>query len=202
VNTNQLLKRLAAETPSAGWAAKAFAKYLITDFDILSYFFSSDVDPEQNAADSHDRVDDLLLLTPGALTFYRMITKGLRAPAGETQIESQRLEKSVLPLTHLANVHMVWESRQAFAGDAPDHDPRLHLSVTLDIEMPPLGREITLPYRDDEADRDADSVRHQVETFGEALLLELNDELAPVITVDQELLSPEIENGASSPERL
>jgi hypothetical protein len=186
VHTNQLLKRVASETPSAVWASKAFASYLIADFDILSYFFSSDVRPDQLPSDPHDRTDDLLLVTPGALTFYRLTTKGLREEEGNAQIESQRLEKAVVPLTHLANIHMVWESSRPFAGHAPDHEPELHLTIKLDIEMPPLGREITLPYRDDEAQRNAASVRHQVETFSEALLLEVHDELQPVVPLDVE----------------
>jgi hypothetical protein len=189
VHTNQLLKRLAAETPSAVWACKAFARYLIADFDILSYFFSSDVRPDQLLSDSHDRTDDILLVTPGALTFYRLTTKGLHEENGGTEIESQRLEKAVVPLTHLANVHMVWESRRPFTGDTPDHDPELHLTIKLDIEIPPMGKEITLPYRDDEAQRDAASVRHQIETFSEALLLEVHDELQPVIPLDAEFVT-------------
>ncbi len=193
VNTNQLLKRLALETTSAAWATKAFSKYLIADFDILSYFFSSDIDPDHDPADHHDRVDDLLLLTPGALTFYRLITKGLRAGANNSQIDSQRLEKSVVPLTHLANVHMVWQSERGFSGNAPDHDPQLHLTIRLDHELPPVGTEITLPYRDDEAAREREAIRHQVETFGEALLLEVHDELQPAAAVDADALSPEIE---------
>jgi hypothetical protein len=188
VHTNQLLKRLAAETPSAEWASKALAKYLIADFDILSYFFSSDVRDDQDPSDPHDRTDDLLLVTPGALTLYRLTTKGLQAGGQDTRIESQRLEKAVVPLSHLANVHMVWESSRPFVGDAPDHDPTLHLMIHLDIELPPLGRKITLPLRDEEAEKDADSVRHQIETFAEALLLEVHDELQPVIPLEPELV--------------
>jgi hypothetical protein len=186
VHTNQLLKRLAVESPNAVWASKALTKYLIADFDILSYFFSSDVREDQDPADAHDRTDDLLLVTPGALTFYRLSTKGLQAGEESTQIESQRLEKAVVPLSHLANVHMVWESTRPFSGDAPDHDPTLHLTIELDIEIPPLGREITLPFRDEEAQKDPDSVRHQIETFAEALLLEVHDELQPVVPVESE----------------
>jgi hypothetical protein len=48
-------------------------------------------------------------------------------------------------------------------------------------------REIRLPYRDDEAQRDLASVRHQIETFSEALLLEVHDELQPVVPLDLEL---------------
>ncbi|MEA2506035.1 MAG: hypothetical protein QOH48_653 [Actinomycetota bacterium] len=187
MHTHQLLKRIASETPSAVWASKALAKYLIADFDILSYFFSSDVRPDQLTSDAHDRIDDLLLVTPGALTFYRLTTRGLQAGSDGTWIESQHLEKSVVPLTHLANMHMDWESKRPFAGDAPDHDPELHLTIKLDIEIPPLGREIRLPYRDDEAQRDAVSIRHQIETFAEALLLEVHDELQPVVPLDLDL---------------
>jgi hypothetical protein len=187
VHTHQLLKRIASETPSAVWASKALAKYLIADFDILSYFFSSNVRPDQLTSDAHDRTDDLLLVTPGALTFYRLTTQGLQVGGDGTHIESQHLEKSVVPLTHLANVHMEWESKQPFSGEAPDHDPDLHLTIKLDIEIPPLGREIRLPYRDDEAQRDLASVRHQIETFSEALLLEVHDELQPVVPLDLEL---------------
>jgi hypothetical protein len=187
VHTHQLLKRIASESPSAVWASRALAKYLIADFDILSYFFSSDIRPDQLTSDAHDRTDDLLLVTPGALTFYRLTTKGLQAGSDGTRIESQHLEKSVVPLTHLANVHMDWESMRPFSGDAPDHDPELHLTIKLDIEIPPLGREIRLPYRDDEAQRDAISVRHQIETFAEALLLEVHDELQPVVPLDLDL---------------
>jgi hypothetical protein len=186
VHTNQLLKRLAVESPNAVWASRALSKYLIADFDILSYFFSSDVREDQDPADAHDRTDDLLLVTPGALTFYRLTTEGLRAGEQSTQIESQRLEKSVVPLSHLANVHMVWESTRSFSGDAPDHDPTLHLTIELDIEIPPLGREITLPFRDEEAEKDPESVRHQIETFAEALLLEVHDELQPVVPLESE----------------
>ncbi|MEA2510243.1 MAG: hypothetical protein QOG21_2325 [Actinomycetota bacterium] len=189
MHTHQLLKRLAAETPSAVWASKALAKYLITDFDIISYFFSSDVRADQDPADRHDRTDDLLLVTPGTLTFYRLSTTGLQAEPEGSHIESQRLEKSVVPLTHLANVHMVWESQRPFTGDAPDHDPKLHLKVQLDIEIPPLGRELTLPYRNDEAETESESVRHQIETFAEALLLEVHDELQPVVPFESELVT-------------
>jgi hypothetical protein len=188
VHTHQLLKRLAAETPSAVWASKALSKYLITDFDIISYFFSSDVRSDQDASDPHDRTDDLLLVTPGTLTFYRLSTKGLRVEADGSHIEFQRLEKSVVPLSHLANVHMVWESHRPFEGEAPDHDPELHLKIELDIEIPPLGRELTLPYRDDEAKIEPESVRHQIETFAEALLLEMHDELQPVVPFESELV--------------
>jgi hypothetical protein len=188
VHTHQLLKRLAAETPSAVWASKALGKYLITDFDIISYFFSSDVRSDQDPADRHDRTDDLLLVTPGTLTFYRLSTQGLRVGPDGSHIESQRLEKSVVPLTHLANVHMVWESHRPFSGEAPDHDPKLHLKILLDIEIPPMGRELTLPYRDDEARVEAESVRHQIETFAEALLLEVHDELQPVVPFESNLV--------------
>jgi hypothetical protein len=188
VHTHQLLKRLAAETPSAVWASKALSKYLITDFDIISYFFSSDVRSDQNPSDPHDRTDDLLLVTPGTLTFYRLSTTGLRIEAQGSHVEFQRLEKSVVPLSHLANVHMVWESHRPFAGDAPDHDPELHLKIQLDIEIPPLGRELTLPYRDDEAKIEPESVRHQIETFAEALLLEMHDKLQPVMQFESELV--------------
>lgn len=192
MHTHQLLKRLAAETPNAVWATKAFAKYLITDFDIISYFFSSDVPPDQDPGQSHNRTDDLLLVTPGALTLYRLTTVGLRAGGDGTQIDSQRLEKSVVPLTHLANVHMMWESDRSFSGDAPDHDPKIHLTIRLDIELPPLGRELRLPYRDDEAALQPDSVRHQIETFAEALLLEVHDELQPVVPFESELVPPPV----------
>jgi hypothetical protein len=192
VHTHQLLKRLAAETPSAVWASKALAKYLIADFDIISYFFSSDVSPDQDPGKGHDRTDDVLLVTPGALTLYRLTTTGLRAGTDGTHIESQRLEKSVVPLTHLANVHMIWESDHPFTGDAPDHDPRIHLTIQLDIELPPLGRELRLPYRHEEAALRADSVRHQIETFAEALLLEVHDELQPVIPFESEIAPPSV----------
>jgi hypothetical protein len=188
VHTHQLLKRLAAETQSAVWASKALSKYLITDFDIISYFFSSDVTSDQDPFEAHDRTDDLLLVTPGTLTFYRLSTKGLQVAAEGSHVEFQRLEKSVVPLSHLANVHMEWESQRPFAGDAPDHDPGLHLKIQLDIEMPPLGREITLPYREDEAKIEPESVRHQIETFAEALLLEMHDELQPVVPFEGELV--------------
>jgi hypothetical protein len=190
VHTNQLLKRIAAETRSAVWPSKALAKYLIADFDILSYFFSSDLKPNQLPSEAHDRTDDLLLVTPGALTLYRMTTKGLRVAPGGVHIESQRLEKSVVPLSHLANVHMEWESKRPFTGDAPDHDSQLHLRIKLDIELPPLGKEIRLPYRD-ESDRDPATVRHQIETFAEALLLEVHDELQPIVPIE---LDPDLDN--------
>lgn len=183
VHTNQVLKRLAAESPNAVWASRALAKYLIADFDILGYVFSSDLAEGQDPADEHDRTDDLLLVTPGTLTFYRMVTKGLRMDSQVAQIESQRLEKSVVPLSHVANVQMVWESTQPFAGDAPDHDPKLHLTIQLDADIPPLGREVTLPLRPEEVDGDG-WVRHQIEIFAEALLLEIHDELQPVIPLE------------------
>ena len=186
MHTNQLLKRLASETPSAVWASKALQKYLIADFDILSYFFSSDIAAGQSPTEAHDRMDDLFLVTPGSLTFYRMTTKGLREEGDGTHIDSQRLEKSVVPLSHLANVHMVWDSTRPFTGDAPDHDPELHLTIQLDIEMPPIGKEITLPYRTEGSDADPEAVRHQIETFAEALLLEVHDELHPIVTLDVE----------------
>jgi hypothetical protein len=195
VHTHQLLKRLAGETASAEWAAKVLDKYLVADFDILSYLFSSDVRDDQDPSDPHDRTDDLLLVTPGALTLYRLTTKGLRAGSEGTEIESQRLEKAVVPLSHLASVHMVWESSRPFRGDAPDHDPVLHLMIQLDIEIPPLGRQLTLPLREREDAKDADSVRHQVETFAEALLLEMHDELQPVVQLEPEMAEDSL-NGA------
>jgi hypothetical protein len=201
VHTHQLLKRLAAETPSAVWASTALSKYLITDFDIISYLFSSDVRADQDPSDAHDRTDDLLLVTPGTLTFYRLSTKGLRVAAAGSHIEFQRLEKSVVPLSHLANVYMVWESHAPFAGDAPDHDPELHLKIQLDIEMPPLGRELTLPYRDDEAKIEPESVRHQIETFAEALFLEMHDELQPVVPFEGELVRAPVEASMLQKER-
>jgi hypothetical protein len=184
VHTNQLLKRLASETPSAVWAGKALAKYLVADFDIISYFFSSDVRADQSFTEPHDRTDDLFLVTPGSLTFYRMTTKGLREQNGSVQVDSQRLEKSVVPLSHLANVHMAWESIRPFNGHAPDHDPELQLTIHLDIDMPPLGKEITLPYRKEEAKADPESVHHQIETFAEALLLEVHDDLQPIVALE------------------
>jgi hypothetical protein len=200
VHTNQLLKRLAAESPSAIWASKALSKYLIADFDILSYLFSSDVPHDQDPAQRHDRTDDLLLLTPGALTFYRLATKGLQVSDEASQVQSQRLEKSVVPVSHVANVHMVWESTQPFHGEAPDHDPTLHLTIQLDNDIPPLGREIALPLRPDEAERE-ESVRHQIETFAEALMLEVHDELQPVVPLEPEALPPASEDAAPPFER-
>jgi hypothetical protein len=188
---------LAGETPSAEWASKVLGKYLVADFDILSYIFSSDVRDDQDPADPHDRTDDLLLVTPGALTLYRLTTKGLRTGGEGTQIESQRLEKAVVPLTHLASVHMVWESSRPFGGDAPDHDPTLHLTIQLDIDIPPLGRQLTLPMRERAEDKDADAVRHQLETFAEALLLEVHDELQPVVDLEPEAAG-DITEGALS----
>jgi hypothetical protein len=184
MHTNQLLKRLASETPSAVWAGKALSKYLIADFDILSYFFSSDVKADQSSTEPHDRTDDLFLVTPGSLTFYRMTTKGLREQGDTVQIDSQRLEKSVVPLSHLANVHMAWESARPFTGHAPDHDPELRLTIQLDIDMPPVGKEIKLPYRNEEGDANRDSVRHQIETFAEALLMEVHDEFSPIVPLE------------------
>jgi hypothetical protein len=90
---------------------------------------------------------------------------------------------------------MVWESSRPFRGDAPDHDPVLHLTIQLDIEIPPLGRQLTLPLREREDATDAESVRHQVETFAEALLLEVHDELQPVVQLEPEVAGDSF-NGA------
>lgn len=173
MNISQLLKSLTSMWPEAEWCTNAFRKYLLTESDILAYFYSTDADSGQ-PTDKQDRHDDLFLLSPDFLTMYRLTTLGLERRDGETSIQWQTLQKSVIPIEQIAGIHMSWESTQPFTGDVPSEDDRIvRVSIALDTELPTLGTEVTLPYRDRELRRDPVLMSHEVETFAEALVLQL-----------------------------
>ena len=173
MNISQLLKSLTAMWPEAEWCTNAFRKYLLAESDIVAYFYSTDADTSV-ASENQDRNDDLFLLSAGLLTIYRLTTLGLDRRDGQTTIQWQTLQKSVIPMEQVAGVHMSWESTQPFKGDVPSEEERIvRATIALDTELPTLGTELTLPYRDRELRRDPVLMSHEVETFAEALVLQM-----------------------------
>jgi hypothetical protein len=176
MNISHLLRQLPAWWGHAEWPAAAFRKYFLTDSDLLAYYFSSDFDPDRDVSEKHDRLDDLFVITAKFLTVYRLNTTGLRRTADVTEVESQSLEKVLVPLTEITSVKMSWASIGAFQGDAPPEDERsVGLVVRFRDEIAPLGETLQIPFRDSDLERDRELAWHQAETFSEALLLALEE---------------------------
>ena len=176
MNIGHLLRQLPAWWKAAEWPAQAFRKYFLTDSDLLAYYFSSDFDPDSDPHEKHDRQDDLLIVTRNFITFYRLDTMGFRQTENGSEGESQTLDKSLIPLEEIRDIHMTWSSIGPFSGHAPrDSDRAVTLTVHLKTELVPFGDVLTLPYRDTDAERDRELTWHQIETFAEALHLALED---------------------------
>lgn len=183
MNISQVLKSVESMWSAGHWAVPALRKYVITELDVAAYFFSSDAGPEGTS----DREDDLFILTPEFLTLYRLTTRGI----SQDRIEHQRLEKATLPIEQISGVYLSWESMRPFGGEAPPLDQRsVRAQFVLDVELPPFGDRFELPYRSDEAEREQDLVSHQVETFAEAVLLQMREARHPFPLESEEHLEP------------
>jgi hypothetical protein len=186
MNISHLLRQLPAWWADADWPTRVFRKYFLTDANLLAYYFSTDVDPDKDPSEKHDRLDDLFVVTENFLTFYRLSTTGLRRTAELIEAEAQSLEKTVIPLAEITSVKTDWGSTGSFIGDAPPEDERrVGLVIRFRDDSGPLGAELTLPYRVSDLDRDRELAWHQTETFAEALMLALEErhDTAPTLNL-------------------
>lgn len=190
MNLGHLLRQLPAWWAHAEWPARSFRKYFLTDSDLLGYYFSSDFDPDRDLSEKHDRQDDLVIITKNFVTLYRLNTTGIRQTSEGTEVESQSLEKTFMPLAEITSVKMSWSSIGSFKGDAPPEDERgVGLVIRFRSDFGSFGTELPIPYRDTDIERDRELAWHQAETFAEALLLAMEDRQEPGSTLN--LTDPE-----------
>ncbi len=176
MNVSQLLKSVGTRFSTGEWPATAWRKHLLAETNVVAYYFSSDADPDADAAQPHDREDDLFILGEETLTFYRLTTTGLVRSGDSTRVAGQRLEKFEVPVDQIGTVHLAWESVGAFEGDAPPLESRcVEVKISFDTELPIFGEVLTLPYRPAETERDGEAVWHEAETFAEAVLLQMEE---------------------------